>query len=254
MRILAAPANIGFMVLLAATAAANAADMKLISTNAFRPVISELGPQFERASGHKLVINFVGGPALVKRDIDAGESFDVAISLSPVIDDLVKDGKIVAAAHADVARAGLGVGVRAGAPKPDINSVEAFKRAMLNAKSVAFATEGASGPYFIGLLARFGIAEDMKPKLRPLTTSTAVEAVAKGEAELAVLLIPAIVLAPGLELAGPFPSELQNYLRFAAGSGTGAKQPEGAAALIRFLTSPAAAAVIKAKGMEPGAS
>ena len=230
---------------------AHAADIKVLSTNAFRSVIAELGPQFERATGHKLAIKFVGGPDLVKRQINSGEAFDVAISISGVIDDLIKNGKIAPATRADVARTGIGVAVRAGVPKPDVSSVDAFKRTLLNAKSVAYATEGRSGAHFLTLLEQFSIAEEMKPKLKALTTATSNEAVAKGEVEIAALLISAIVSASGVELAGPLPSGLQSYLRFTAGARNDATPPEAANALIAFLTSPVAIPVIKAKGMEP---
>ena len=189
MSVVAIAARLGFaMMLLAQTTVVNAADIKISSTSAFRPVITELGSPFERMMGHKLITNFVAGPDLVKRQIEAGEAFDVAISISAVIDDPVMNGKIVPTTRADVARTGIGVAARAGAPKPDISSVEAFKRAMLHTKSVAYATEGRSGLHFLSLRERFGIAEAMKPKLEALTTATCNEAVAKGEVEIAVLL------------------------------------------------------------------
>jgi molybdate transport system substrate-binding protein len=249
---LVATATIGFAVLFTHTAVTDAADIKVLSTNAFRPVISQLASQFDRTSGHKVTISFVGGPDLVKRQIDAGETADVAISTSGVIDDLIKAGKIVAATQASLARTGVGVAVRAGTAKVDIGSAEALKRTLLNAKSIAYATEGRSGPHFLGVLERLGIAEATKPKLRPLTTPTSIAAVANGEAEMAVLLVSGIISASGVELAGSLPAELQLYLGFAAGVGTDSKQPEAASALIKFLTAPAAGPVIRANGMEPG--
>jgi molybdate transport system substrate-binding protein len=145
----------------------------------------------------------------------------------------------------------VGVGVRAGAPKPDISSVEAFKRALLNAKSVAHSAEGASGTYFKGLLERLGIAEEMKPKLKPMPSDRIAQAVPSGEAEMIVVTI-SVIVGYGAELVGPVPSELQFYNRFAAGVGASAKETEAGRALIKLLTSPAAVAVIKANGMEPG--
>ena len=248
-----AAATIGFMILLAQGLAAEAAEVKLIGAGPMRAVVKELGAQFERDTGHKLVTKFVSGP-VVKQEIDAGETFDIAISITPVIDDLIKEGKIVAATRADVAYAGVGVGVRAGAPKPDISLVEAFKRALLNAKSVAHSKEGTSGVYFKGLLERLGIAEEMKPKLKPLAGDALAQAVPSGEAEMVVMTISGIV-ASGAELVGPVPSqlqELQGYNRFAVGVSASAKQAEAAKALIKLLTSPAAVPVIKANGMEPG--
>ena len=250
-RLLAAAATIGSMILLAQCLTAEAAEVKVISANPMTGVMKELGAQFERETGHKLVTKFATGAA-VKREIDAGETFDVAISNTPLIDDLVKEGKLVAGTRADVAYSGLGVGVRAGAPKPDISSVEAFKHAMLNAKSVAHSAEGASGVYFKGLLERLGIAEEMKPKLKPLSGDALAQAVPSGEAEIIVAIISSI-MASGADLVGPVPLELQFYNRFAAGVGASAKEAEAAKALIKFLTAPAAVAVIKTNGMEPGA-
>jgi molybdate transport system substrate-binding protein len=246
---LAAAAKIGFVILLVQGVAAEAAEVKVMSANPMTEVMKELGPQFERATGHKLVIQYeVAG--VVKRRIDAGETFDVAILLPPLIEDLIKQGKIAAGTRADIARSGMGVGVRAGAPKPDIRSVEAFKRALLDAKSVAYSKEGASGVYFLGLLERLGIAEGMKPKLKPTSADTLANAVPSGEAEMIVVPIT-VIMVPGAELVGPLPTELQTYINFSAGVGTAAKEPDAAKVLIKFLTAPAAVPVLKAKGMEP---
>jgi len=246
-RSLAAAAGIGLIILFAQDLAAEAAELRVIGANPVKAVVTELGAQFKRQSGHKLVTKFLTG---VKGAIDAGEPFDVAISPTPVIDSLIKEGKIIAATRADVAYAGIGVGVRAGAPKPDLSSVEAFKRALLNAKSVAHSAAGTSGVHFKGLLERFGIVEEMKPKLKPLSGDALVQAVPSGEAEMIVGTISDIVGAA--DLVGPLPSELQLYIRFAAGVGASAKEAEAAKALIKFLTAPAAVPVIRAKGMEPG--
>ena len=243
LRSLAAAAGTGLIILLAQGLAAEAADVKVIASNPMKAVIQELGVRFERESGHKLVTKF--GQGLT------GEPFDVAIVPTPAIDRLIKEGKIIAATRADLAYAGIGVGVQAGAPKPDISSAEAFKRALLNAKSVAHSKAGTSGVHFKRLLERFGIVEEMKPKLKPLTGDALVQAVPSGEAEMIVGTISDIV-AGGTVLVGPLPSELQLYIRFAAGVGVNAKEAEAAKALIKFLTAPAAIPVIKAKGMEPG--
>jgi molybdate transport system substrate-binding protein len=231
--------------------AADAVEVKLKVADPLTAAISELGPQFERDTGYKLITKFTPGP-VVKRDIDAGEAFDFAISITPLIDALIKEGKIVAGTRADVAYSGIGVGVRANAPKPDISSVEAFKRALLNVKSVAYAAQGASGTYFKNLVERLGIAEQMKPKLKPLPFDELVKAVPSGEAEMIVVTI-SIIVAGAAELVGPVPTELQFYNSFAAGVGTDAKQAETAKQLIKFITGPAAVAVLKASGMEPGA-
>lgn len=242
-------AGIGLVTLLPQGLAAESAEVKVIGANPVKAVVKELGAQFERETGHKLVIKILSG---VKRRINAGEPFDVAISGTPVIDSLIKEGKIIAATRADLAYAGLGVGVRQGAPKPDISSVEAFKRALLNAKSVAHSKAGASGVHFKSLLKRLGIVEEVKPKLKPLSGSALVQAVPSGKAEMIVGTISDIV-AGGTVLVGPLPAEVQFYNRFAAGVGTNAREAVAAKALIKFLTAPAAIPVIKAKGMEPGA-
>jgi len=241
--------GIGVMIVLAQGAAAYAAEIKVLHTPAFRAVINDLGPQFERSTGHKLVIK-VEVSAVLKRQIEAGETFDVAILTRMHIDDLTKQGKIASGTRAHIARSGIGVGARAGASKPDISSVDAFKRMLLNAKSVTYSAEGASGIHFNSLLDRLGIAAEMKPKLKPVATGVTAERVARGEAEIVVAPIPSIVAVPGVELVGPLPSELQSYIDFTAGVASGAKEAEAAKALIKFLAAPAAAPVLKAKGME----
>ena len=248
---LATIAKASLMILLAQNIVAEAAEVKVLAATPMTTVIKELGAQFERETGHKLVTKFVSGP-IVKQEIDAREKFDLAISITPVIDDLIKEGKIVAATRADVAYAGVGVGVRAGAPRPDISSVEAFKRALLNAKSVAHSATGASGDHFKRMLERLGIVEEMKSKLRPMPADKIAQAVPSGEAEMIVVTI-SVILVPGAELVGPIPSELQFYNRFAGGVSTSAKETEAAKTLLKFLTAPASVPVIMAKGMEPGA-
>lgn len=252
MRISSLPvaATTGAIILFALGLTAEAAEVKAIGANPMKAVVQELGAQFERDTGHKLVTKFVSGP-VVKREIDAGETFDLAISATPVIDALMKEGKIVPGTRADVAYAAVGVGVRAGAPKPDIGSVEAFKQALLNAKSVAHSPGGPSGVYFKRVLDRLGIAEEMKPKLRPMSGYALVKAVPSGEAEMIISSMPDI-MTEGTVSVGPLPPELQLYIRFAAGVGTHAKEAEAAKVLIKFLTAPTAVSVIKARGMEPG--
>lgn len=240
----------GAAILFALSLAAGAAEVKVIGANPMKTAILEIGGQFERDTGHKLVAKFVTSP-LVKRDIEAGETFDVAITVTPHIDWLVKEGKIDGGSRADVAYASVGLGVRASASKPDVSSVEAFRHTLLNAKSVAHSTEGASGVHFKALLDRLGIAEEMKPKLRPLTGDALANAVPSGQVEMIFSSMPDIIVE-GTASAGPLPTELQLYISFAAGVGTNAKETEAAKALIKFLTAPEAVPVIKAKGLEPG--
>jgi len=255
-----AAARIGFALLLVQGLAAEAAEVKVIAGVATRAVMEELGPQFERTTGHKLVI-WYGNRGTIRRRMAAGEAFDLFVSGST--DDYTKQGKIVADTRTGIARVGMGVGARAGAPKPDISSVDAFKRAVLNAKSVTYNPEGGPGIHLAGVFDRLGIAEQMKDKNEWLertrktpqrsgqSAGRVVQAVADGKAELGFSFTNELLSVRGVELVGPFPPELQRYNLFTAGVATAAEQPEAAKALIKFLTSPAAVAVIKAKGMEP---
>lgn len=240
-------------ILLAQSPAAAAAEITVLSAGGIRPPLEELVSQFARTSGHKVAIKYTGGP-IVKREIDAGAAFDMVIAPASVMDELIKAGKITAATRAEIARSGVGVGVRAGARKPDIGSVDAFKRTLLGAKSVAHAKDGAAGVHFVGVLERLGISKEMQPKLKPTAAgdlaNSSVALVARGDAEIAVAAI-ATLFAPGVDLVGPLPSELQSYIEFTAGVSAGAREPKAAAALIKFVTTPAAAAAYKAKGMEP---
>jgi molybdate transport system substrate-binding protein len=245
---LAATAKLAFVFLLGQSLAAQTADVQFFAGGGFRSVMNELAPAFERTTGHKVVTTFDSAGGLEWR-IKAGESFDVLLIGASTFDAL--GDKITPALRVDVARAGLGVAVRAGAPKPDIGSVDAVKRALVNAKSVAYVGEGHSGQYFIEMLGRLGIGEQMQPKLKPMAVADVVKAGASGEAELVVYVIPGILPDRGVELIGPLPAEIQSYVNLTAAVSTAAKEPEAAKALIAFLQSDAATQVIKAKGWEP---
>ncbi|OFW09366.1 MAG: hypothetical protein A3H27_13650 [Acidobacteria bacterium RIFCSPLOWO2_02_FULL_59_13] len=242
-----AAAKIGFIILLAQGLSAQAAEVKVITGVAMSAVMGELGPQFERTTSHKLVI-WYGNTVTIRRRLEAGDAFDLYVG-----DEMAKwveQGKIADDTRTEIARVGIGVGVRAGAPKPDISSAEAFKRALLNAKSVTYSPQGPQAIYLPVVFERLGIAEQMKAKTKPFRKGYA--AVADGEAELGFALTNELLsFFSGVELVGPLPPELQSYLVFIAGVSTAAEQPEAAKALIRFLRSPAAVAVIKAKGLEP---
>ncbi|HVY56345.1 MAG TPA: molybdate ABC transporter substrate-binding protein [Xanthobacteraceae bacterium] len=229
---------------------ADAAELKVLSGNGGKAAVRELARRFEQASGHKVTVHFEVNAAL-KQKIEAGEPFDVAVLNPPPLDALIKEGKIVADTRAVIGRIGIGLGVRAGAPKPDISSVEAFKRTLLGAKSVAYPGRGASGVYFASLVDRLGIAAEMKPKMRPMPAEDTVEVVARGEADLVVVVASRIYGVPGVELVGLIPKELQTFIGFAAGVGSAAKEPEAARAMVRFFTAPEAAEVLKPIGIEP---
>jgi len=240
----------GFVLLLGLGASVEAAEVRCACAEAIRPILAELGPKFEQTTGHKLVITYGLAPVVMKR-IESGEPFDVAIINPPQIDALIKQGKIKPDGRVNLARAGVGLAVRAGAPKPDINSVDAFKQTLLNAKSVVFPDEGTSGAYFRAVLNRLGIADQMKENLRPVAAGVGFGMVARGEAEMMVTIIPQLLANPGIEVAGPVPAELQTWIGLAAAVGAGSTEPDAAKSLIAFLTTPSAMAVMKAKGWEP---
>ena len=230
----------------------SAAELKVFCSNGLRAVMDELAPQFERASGHKLAVSY-GLAAAFKQQIEAGEPFDVVVVTPALLDGMVKQGKVADADRAVIARAGIGVAIRAGAARPDLTSTDAFKTTLRNAKSIAYAKAGQSGTYFTGLVERLGLAEELKEKMRPQLTGVEVgTAVANGEVELAVLPISEIMPVKGAEVAGPLPAELQSYVVMAAGVSAAAKDHAAAAALVKFLNAPEHMPVIKAKGMEPG--
>jgi molybdate transport system substrate-binding protein len=227
-----------------------AGEIKVLSTHAVFEVMGEIGPAFERAHGCRLSTSFDPANA-IKRQIDSGAAFDVAIVSKKVLEDLVAQGSVRNETCADIGRSGLGVSVRKGAPKPDISSVEAFKRTLLAAKTVVRSKDGTSGIYFETLLERLGIAQDMRGKIRLGGSGRIAELVAKGEMEMAVQQISELLPVMGADFAGPFPPELQLYTMFSAGVGTASQQPELANALIESLMTPVAVALLKTHGLEP---
>jgi molybdate transport system substrate-binding protein len=227
-----------------------AAEIKVLATHAVQEIVEGLAPQFEKATGHKLVVAF-DPSAAVRRQIEAGTGFDVAIITRAALEDLAKKDKVQSVTIADIGKSGLGVAVKKGAPKPDISTVEAFKRALIAAKSVVRSTDGASGAYFEKLVDRLGIADEMKAKTKLGPSGRISEMAARGEVELAVQQISEILPVSGADFVGPFPAEVQLYTLFSAGVGTAAREPKAALELVKFLTAPSAAPVIKSKGLEP---
>jgi molybdate transport system substrate-binding protein len=247
---LAASVAIGFVVAWTQGIAAEGAEIRVLTAAGVTAAFSDLAPRFERMANHKLALKFVPGP-VVQREIAAGETFDVAISQPDIIDNLIKDGKIVGGTRIEIARSSLGIAVRTGALKPDISSIDAFRRALLNAKSLAYNNEGgASGVYFASLLDRLQITADMRPKLVPRLAADLFGAVARGEAAMVVGSVPAIVSVPGVELVGPLPPELQVWVVFTGGITTASKESDAAKELLAYLTTPAAAQIFKARGYE----
>lgn len=228
-----------------------AGGIQVICSNSSRAVMDELLPAFERASGHHVTINYATAVQALSRIRD-GATTDAIILNAQSIDELTKQGKIAADSRRELARCGVGIAVRAGAPKPDIGSVEAFKRALLDAKSIAHTEAGASGIHFLGLIDRLGIAAQVKAKTRTRPGGLIGELVAKGEAELAVQQIPELMAVAGIDVVGPLPPELQSTTTVTAAVFAGARQPEAARAFLAFLSTPAAARIFKARGLEPG--
>jgi molybdate transport system substrate-binding protein len=230
--------------------AAQSAEIRVFSTAAPRGVLRKLTPDFERTTGHRLVITYEFSTD-IKRRIEAGDPFDVAILPPEIADDLMRRGKLATGSRVDLGRTGLGVAVRRGAPKPDVATVDGLRRALLAAPTVAYANGGTTGEDVRNILAQLGIAEAMTPKLRPYPSGAALEALARGEVDLVVIGISPILDTPGVELVGWLPPELQSYVVFTASIGAAAGDSDAARALLRTLTSPAAIALFKASGFEP---
>jgi len=240
-----------FSLALSTMTPAQASELKLIAGGSLAGLLDELCPRFEKASGHKLEIHFDSTPDIIAR-INAGTPFDVAVVPVDVLKDTAAKGHFVPGPTIDIARVGYGVIVRAGAPKPDISTPNAFKKALLDAKSIASVPSSAASAYMARVYERLGVGEQMKAKTKAQPAPTAIAlAVARGEAELGVFLTN-VLNARGIEPVGPFPADLQQELLFAAAVAADAKQPDAAKALIDYLKSPAATAAFKAAGMTPG--
>jgi molybdate transport system substrate-binding protein len=230
---------------------AQAADLKIFGSRVTKMVIGDIGAGFERDTGHKLTV-VTDVAAVMKRRIEGGEPFDLAVLVDFQTDDLIKSGKLVADSRADIMKAGIGVAVKRGAPKPDIATVEAFRRTLLEARSITYLKEGASTLHLNKVFAQLGVADALKVKtVQPMTESVS-ELVAAGEVELGIIVIPNILSVPGAELVGPIPPQLQSYIVFTAAVSAQSPNQQAARYLLKLLTSPAVIPLIKAKGMEPG--
>jgi molybdate transport system substrate-binding protein len=250
-RLLAALA--GWAIAVAAGLSAQAADIKVTASNALKTTLEQLAPDFEKATGHKLVFTF-GAGAVLRGTIEKGAPLDAVVLQVATVDDLVAAGKLRGEGRTVLAYSNAGLAVRKGAPKPDISTVEAFKRALIAAKSIGIVEQGGTGIYLKTLLPRLGIAEALAGKIKYLPPENpAANAVANGEAEMGMTQISEILPYAGAELVGPLPKEIQLTDTFAIAIGAGAAQPQAATALIAFLTSPAAAPVYRAKGLDPAA-
>lgn len=236
-------------------AAAQASDIRVVSSGGFAAALKELAPEFERATGNKLILGW--GPSMgetasaVPQRLARGEPIDVLIMVGYALDDLAKEGKVEPDSRFALARSGIGLVVKAGAPRPDISTVEGLKRALLAAKSIAY-SDSASGVYIQNeMFKRLGIEDQVKGKARMIPAIPVGEVVARGEAEIGFQQISELKPIKGIDLVGPLPPQVQQYTVFSAGVVKGAQQPDAGRALIRFLASPMAAPAIRDSGMEP---
>lgn len=223
------------------------AEIKVMLSAAFKEAYLELVPQFERATGHKVESLWVPSVQMMSR-LKGGETVDLAILAAASLEELRRAGLI--SERTDLARSGIGVAVKSGARKPDLTSGGAVKQAVLAAKGIAYST-GPSGIYLMGLFQRMGIAETIQSRVKQVQGEPAGGVVARGEAEIAFQQVSELLPVPGIDFVGPLPADIQQITIFSAGLHVAVKQPDAARALVRFLTAPAAAPVIRKKGMEP---
>jgi molybdate transport system substrate-binding protein len=247
--------GIGIALTLWLAGAAQAAEVHVMISGGLSAAYNALVPEFEKATGNKVVTAY--GPSMgttvnaIPVRLGRGEPADVLILVGYALDDLIKNGKAVAGSKVDLVNSKIGVAVKAGAPKPDISTADAVKRALLAAKSVAY-SDSASGVYVsTEMFNKLGIADDMKDKAKKIPATPVAEIVAKGEAELGLQQISELKAVSGVDIVGPLPDSLQKITVFSAGIATGSKEPEAGKALIKFLGSPAARDTIVKSGLEP---
>ena len=229
--------------------AAAASELTVLAGMGVVSGVRDVAPAFERATGHKVIVSFEAGPSLMQK-VTSNAPADLVVHYPEAIDDLIRQGRVVGS-RVDFARAGVGVAVKAGAPKPDISTPEAFKRALLAAKSIAYSRAGASGIIAAKLMERLGLAGQLKDKIMLVDGVPVAEVVAKGEAEIGMQQINVILPVAGADYVGPLPAELQSYVDFAVGVLAVSKEREAARELVKFMSSPEAAPLIRKSGMEP---
>jgi molybdate transport system substrate-binding protein len=225
-------------------------DVLLFGAIAVRPAVLACLPRFEAATGLKVAAKWELNP-IVKKQVEAGEPFDLVVTNPNLVADLVALGRVVAGSQKPFGRIAMGVAAKAGGASPDIGSVDAFIRLLKDAKSVAYATEGTSGAYFLGLLERLGLADELRSRLVAITGGQTAQAVADGKAQLSVVPLTSILAAgPGVMLVGAFPAELQSYIEFAVGISADTRRADAARQLSEFLTSRAVDDILTARGVE----
>jgi molybdate transport system substrate-binding protein len=234
--------------IVAEASVADAAEIKVVTVRAGATVLEKVRPEFERTTGHKLKVVYDPEFVSVGRRLNAGEPFDVYISSPVAIDGLIRNTKIDPRTRTNLMHCGMGVEVRAGSPKPDVNSVEAFKHALLNAKSVGYIAPNRVQD----LIERLGLTEAMRSKTTTPDADIVSELVAEGKLELGIVVITQILTTPGVDLVGPLPPDLQYDFQFSAAISANSYAPDAARDLLKFLTGPLAASVIRSQGMEPG--
>ena len=244
----------GFAAIVLGAQAAAAAELKVYSTIGVQAALEELAPKFEKASGHKLNITWSTAALLAKR-VQAGEQADALILIKGNIETLLKEGKVMPGTDTIFTQSIFAVGVKAGAPKPDISTPEAFKKSLLAAKAVSYtdpATGGASGVYTAKQIERLGITEQMKGKTKhPPAGGFSGSLLTNGEADIAINSKPELLSVPGVEVVGPLPGDMAFTVIYDAAVQTGAAQADAAKALVKYLMSPEAQAILKAKGFDP---
>ena len=251
MRIRWLSATVAFGFATIGATCASAADIKVLSVP-FKSPLDQIAPAFERETGHRLVIKYAPSEPLLKQ-IDSGEPFDVVLTFPRHVDDLIKQNRVAVGSRVDIARAGLGVAVKRGSEKPDVRSVAEFRKMLLRAKSIAYAAQGPSGLHLASLLDRLEVAQEVKPKLRPMAAgSLVVGPVARGEAEIGIVSIPFILAESGAELAGPLPSELQDYVHYSSGIGSSPHDADAAKAFVSYLRRPKSIEVMTSNGLDAG--
>ena len=231
---------------------AQAAELKVLTAGAYKPVLMALAGEFEKSTGHRLRVDNDTAGALQKR-IGGGEAFDVVVLTPAAIEALARVGTVAASSSQKLARVAIGVAVKDGAPAPDISSVAAFQRALLAARAVATidpVAGGSSGIYLWQWFEKAGIAAQLKPKAVLVPGGLVAQRLVTGEADIAIHQISEILAVPGVTLVGPLPAEIQNYTVYAGAAAASTREPAAAQALLNWLAGPQAPAVLKAKGME----
>ena len=229
---------------------ADAADLKVMSSVAIQLAYTSMIPGFEAASGHKVVTEWVPTAIMIKR-LAGGEKPDLVIMASNTIDELIKDGKFAAGSRIDIAKSGIGVGVKKGAARPDISSADGVEAAVRSARSVAYST-GPSGVYLAQMFEKMGLTAELKPKLKLVQGEPVGAVIARGDAEIGFQQVPELLPEPGIDYVGELPAAIQQITVFAAGLPVGSANVEAARAWVAFLKTPAAGAAFKRTGLEPG--